>query len=147
MMKKTMAMLLLAVMMFSLCACGNGAGETTAPQNSNETTAPVVTPPQPSETEPEAAGVDYTIKVVDEGGNPVAGVRVQICDVTGSCRLPKTTNEEGIAVYEDEVEDTYKAQISGGEAGLPEGYTVDDPAAYYPMGDNNEVTIVLKAIQ
>lgn len=145
-MKKILAMLLLAVMVFSLCACGDSGTETTAPKNETEATNPVTTAPEPTETEPESTGADYTIKVVDEGGNPVAGVKVQICDETGSCRLPKTTNEEGIAVYEDQVEASYKAQISGGEAGLPEGYTVDDVTAYYPMGENNEVTIVLKAI-
>ena len=83
-MKKLISALLLVSLVFCLCACG----ET---QNNNETT-PTVTDPAP--TEPEAQGVTYTIRVVDEGGNPVAGAMVQLC--SDLC-LPKLTDADGFA--------------------------------------------------
>ena len=69
------------------------------------------------------------IKVVDQHGNPVADVRVQMCDDIG-CRMPTTTDENGVATYPYE-DAQVKAQLSGGLEALPEGYTVADPAAYY----------------
>lgn len=142
-MKRILAMLMLVVMVFSLCACGNGADETTAPQNETEPTNPSITVPQPTETDPVATGTDYTIKVVDEGGNPVAGVKVQICDAANLCKAPKTTDENGVAVYEDQADGEYKAQLTK----LPEGYeAVGEADAYYPFGESTEVTITIKAI-
>lgn len=142
-MKKIFAMLMLAVMLFGLCACGGNGDATTAPQN-EDPTDPVTTAPQPTDpTEPEPTGTDYTIKVVDEGGNPVAGVKVQICDANNLCKTPKTTDENGIAVYENQEDGTYKAQLTK----LPEGYEAKDEAdAYYPFGSETEVTIMIKAV-
>lgn len=141
-MKKIFAMLMLAVMLFSLCACGGNGDVTTAPQN-EDPTDPVTTAPQPTDpTEPESTGTDYTIKVVDEGGNPVAGVKVQMCDASNLCKAPKTTDENGIAVYEDQEDGQYKAQLTK----LPEGYEAEDMEAYYPFGSNTEVTITIKAV-
>ena len=81
------------------------------------------------------------INVVDDSGAPVAGVLVQMCDTSGSCRLPTTTDEEGKGYYAFE-EGQFKAQLTNG---APEGYTVEDPTAYYPIVDG-EVTIVLTKI-
>ena len=145
-MKKMIAMLMLAAMMLSLCACGGNVEPTAAPTAPNATEAPTEpqpTPPsEPAPTEP--TGKSYTVKVVDEGGNPVAGVKVQICDANNSCRAPKTTNEQGIAVYENQAEGEYKAQLNKRPT---EGYEVLQPMeTYYPFGDATEVTIVIKAI-
>lgn len=81
------------------------------------------------------------INVVDDEGNPVAGVLVQMCDSAGSCRIPTTTDEEGKAYYAYEV-GQFNAQLTDG---APDGYTVDDPTAYYPVVDGS-VTIVLTKI-
>lgn len=68
----------------------------------------------------------YVILVVDDNGNPVAGVTVQMCSLAGSCRTPVVTGEDGKAEYPFE-EGEFKVQLTGGMAGVPEGYTIDNP--------------------
>ncbi len=145
-MKKIFAMLMLVAMMLSLCACGSNAEPTTAPTEPAATEKPTASQPTtPSEPAPsEPTGKSYTVKVVDEAGNPVAGVKVQICDASNSCRAPKTTNEQGIAVYENQTEGEYKAQLNK----LPEEYeSLKAFDEYYPFGDATEVTIVVKVVK
>lgn len=132
MMKKLIAAMLLVSMVFCLCACG----ET---QNNNETNAPEVTEPQ--ETEAQATGITYTIKVVDESGNPVAGAMVQLC--SDLC-LPKITDAQGVAVFENQEEkDNYKASVTS----YPAGYEQlgEETEFYYGTGIY-EVTITVKAV-
>ena len=129
-MKKLIAALLLVSMVFCLCACGGS-------QDNNES-APA-TDPAPSETE--AQGVTYTIKVVDEGGNPVAGAMVQLC--SDLC-LPKLTDANGLAVYENQEEkDNYKASVTN----YPAGYEQlgEETEIYFGEGVY-EVTITVKAV-
>ena len=131
-MKKLIAAMLLVSLVFCLCACGQT-------QENNETEAPEVTIPQ--ETEPQATGVTYTIRVVDEGGNPVAGAMVQLC--SDMC-LPKITDAEGLAVFENQEEkDNYKASVTT----YPTGYEQlgEETEFYYGTG-NYEVTITVKAV-
>ncbi len=131
-MKKLIAVLLLGAMVFCLCACG----ET---QNNNETNAPEVTDPQP--TDPQPTGVTYTIKVVDEGGNPVAGAMVQLC--SDLC-LPKLTDAEGLAVFENQEEkDNYKASVTSYPAGYEQ---LGEETEFYFGTGNYEVTITVKAV-
>ena len=90
----------------------------------------------------------YVIKVVDDEGNPISGIKVQMCDESGSCRLPKTTDANGEASYPYE-EGTFHAQLTVPEGKTVEdlypGYTVEDSAAYYDF-DGSYVTIVLTKI-
>lgn len=132
-MKKLIAALLLVCMAVCLCACG---GE--------ETKEPEVTQPQitlPEVTEPEKTGVTYTVKVVDEGGNPVAGAMVQLC---AEMCLPKLTNADGVAVYENmEERSDYKASVTV----YPEGYEqLGDTVDHYLENGATEVTITVKAV-
>lgn len=129
-MKKLIAALLLVSMVFCLCACGEA-------KDNNETDPPAVTDP----TEPEAQGVTYTIKVVDEGGNPVAGAMVQLC--SDLC-LPKLTDANGLAVYENQEElDNYKASVTNYPAGYEQ---LGDQTDFYFGEGNYEVTITVKAV-
>lgn len=130
-MKKLISALLLVSLVFCLCACGE------TPDN-NETT-PTVTDPAP--TEPEAQGVTYTIRVVDEGGNPVAGAMVQLC--SDLC-LPKLTDADGFAVYENQEEkDNYKASVTS----FPTGYEqLGEETEFYFGEGSYEVTITVKAV-
>ena len=78
---------------------------------------------------------DYVILVVDQDGNPIEGVYVQMCaDV---CLAPVLTGADGKASY-NVAPDSYKAQLTY----LPDGYTVDDVAAKYEFVDG-VATIVL----
>ena len=131
-MKKQIAALLLVSMAVCLCACGQT-------QDNNESQPPVVTDPAPSQQE--ATGVTYTIKVVDEGGNPVAGAMVQLC--SDLC-LPKITDANGLAVYENQEElDNYKASVTNYPAGYEQ---LGDQTDYYFGEGNYEVTITVKAV-
>ena len=82
----------------------------------------------------------FRIRVVDQEGNAIAGVQVQMCDEGGSCRIPRTTDADGYVSYPYE-EGNFHAQLTE----LPDGYTVDDTGKYYDFEDNL-ATIVLTEI-
>ena len=82
----------------------------------------------------------YVIKVVDQNGNAVEGVKVQMCDDAGLCLIPTATNEEGIATYKYQ-EGNFHVLINT----LVDGYTVDDMSVYYYFTDR-EVTITITKI-
>ncbi len=135
-MKKLFAAILLVCMVFCLCACG-GAEETQPNDTQPQITAPQVT--EPEETKPQ--GITYTIKVVDEGGNPVAGAMVQLC--SDLC-LPKITDANGMAVYENQEERSdYKASVTSYPAGYEQ---LGDVTDYYFENGITEVTITVKAV-
>ena len=96
-----------------------------------------------------------TIRVIDNEGNPIEGVVVQMCSTV--CKTPVVTDENGEAFYiyeegfkaqltmtipEDATPDEIKAIV---EQTLPEGYTVDDPTAKYEFIDG-VATIVLTKV-
>ena len=145
-MKKLIALLLALVMMIGLVACGDPNVETpeepdntpVAPEQNND---PVVDP-EPSEDEPVNTNPVYTVKIVDEGGNPIAGVMVQICQ--GETCLPgPMTGEDGVVTFQVEEAD-YQVSFLGG---VPAGYdyTTEETEFYFEDG-SYEVTIVLKAV-
>ena len=82
----------------------------------------------------------FIIKVVDQDGNPISGVKVQMCDESDSCRKPVTTGTDGTAGYVYEA-GNFHAQLTS----LPEGYTVDDVAKYYNF-ENGVATITLTKV-
>ena len=128
-MRKILTVLLALVVMLSLAACGEIPAETTAP-----TTAPTVQTTLPTaEKNP-----SYTVKVVDQSGNPIAGAMVQLC--SESC-IPALTNAEGIATY-NVAEANYKVSF----VSLPAGYdyTTTETEFYFDAG-SMEMTITLKA--
>ena len=147
-MKKLFAILLLVCMVLSLCACDTADKNNTEPQVTEpqatqpQATEPQATEPQatePQETEPQ--GISYIIKVVDEGGNPVANAMVQLCSDT--C-VPKMTNADGEAVYANwEERSDFKASILS----MPEGYEAATEQTDFYFGEGNYlVTITLKAV-
>ena len=98
----------------------------------------------------------YEVRVVDQDGNPIAGVTVQICAEV--CKAPQVTNEEGKAYFDYDGTVEYHAQLTLTipdnatpeeiEAILAEeipGYTVADPQAYYYFTDK-VTTITLTKI-
>lgn len=78
----------------------------------------------------------YTIHVVDESGAGISGVRVQMCD-DSSC-TNGTTDDSGVAVYENEVP-SLEVHILG----APEGYAVDKEAVYTVDLQTKELTVTL----
>lgn len=134
--KSLLAAVLVLAMSLSLCACG-GEAETPA----DTTAAPVVTE-APAETEAPAQEVKggYTITVVDENGNPIAGAMVQMCKDT--C-YPGVTDEDGTVTF-DLAEDDYKVSFLA----LPAGYTyVDETQEFHFEEGSMTLTITLKAAE
>ena len=123
-------------MALSLVACGgNEAGNNTETPNTENTQQE-----QESEEETEETGVVYTIKLVDEANNPIAGAVVQLCKE--SC-IPKETDANGVAEFKvAEAEEGYKGNVPV----LPDGYTYDGGDVYFEDGAT-EITIVVKSAQ
>ena len=83
--KRIFVLLMALCMVFGLCACGNESKDepVEAPQQP-DVQAPVQkpeVPEEPVEEETQPAGITYTVKVQDEGGNPVVGAMIQICQI------------------------------------------------------------------
>ena len=128
--KRIFLVALVVFTVIGLCACG---GEE-ADNSTADSTVNSSTPAEESEksevesvvskeesalasseasVEEKPALVDYTVKVVDADGNPVADTSVQLCSES-ACFLPAKTDAEGVVVFQKE-EGTYKACIAGTE--------------------------------
>ncbi|MBQ6839594.1 MAG: hypothetical protein IJO45_02760 [Oscillospiraceae bacterium] len=140
-MRRTLMLLLALALTLGLCACGGDhVEETVAPPAEEivETPAEEVTE-APTEAEP--AGIVYTVNVVDEGGNPVVGTMVQICQGE-LCMMPCATDDSGVATFTVTDEGTYEAKLLS----LPAGYEYATEEQVFPFGSAFELTITLKAV-
>ena len=157
--KKIFVLIMAVCLMLCLCACGEDTEGTKEPaadatQAATDVATEVATDVAtevPSE-EPTAEPFSYKIKLVDETGNPFAGVMVQLCKDT--C-MPMLTDENGVASFVKEEAEGYKGAVTV----LPEGYdhiqeNVDEVVEeggvtvyyYYFEDGSNELTITLKKI-
>ena len=155
-MKRLIAVMLVLTMALCLVACGAQGNDPTTAKKPDPTTKPAT---QPTTTTPTAAPTDpapsHTVKVVDQDGNPVAGIAVQLCD-NGSCFDPQVTNEEGIASF-------FMPGIEGAKARIyalmsdpthPYGrtdYTIDvmdgmDEEGYMKFNENTEITLTMTKV-
>lgn len=135
--KRIFAVLLVLCLALGLCACGGSGNEETKPTSAETTGAAEETTGTTAATQAEEDGkVSYTVKVVDEDGNPISGAMVQLCKET--C-LPGATNAEGVAEFRT-VEDEYKVSFMT----VPEGYAAEAEEFYFEDG-SFELTITLKA--
>lgn len=137
--KKIFVTILMACMVMGLCACGN-SGEDGTEKNSEKNTENSQAAGSEKESEKESQDdgkVEYTVKVVDESGNPVANALIQMCSDT--C-FPSSTDANGVATFNLE-EAEYKVSFLS----LPEGYAhAGDATDYYFDGDAADLTITLK---
>lgn len=74
-------------------ACNNTDANTDANPDNNGTTNDGG---NNGETEGEYT---YKFTVVDANGNPIQGVRVQLCQGEENCKLPKTTDANGVVKF------------------------------------------------
>lgn len=148
-MKKLIALLLALVMVLCLAACGNSQAEQPEEPENNQSQQDQENPAQDQQPdnsdepeEPVNNNPVYTVKIVDEGGNPIAGVMVQICQ--GETCLPGPLSDENGIVTFQVAEADYKVSFLGG---VPAGYeyTTEQTEFYFEDG-SYEVTIVLKAV-
>lgn len=138
--KKISLLALVLCLALSLCACG---GSDTPATEAPATEAPATEAPatEAPETEPTLAEgmAVYTITVVDEGGNPIAGAMVQMCK--DSC-IPGATDANGVATF-TMAEDDYKVSFLT----MPTGYElVDETTEFYFDAGSTDMTITLKAV-
>lgn len=140
--KRLLAFVLAMMLVLGLCACGEAGVD--VPEDS--------TPAAPEQTEEatekqtEEATVEqntnpvYTVKIVDEAGNPVVGAMVQICQGE-TCMPGPLSGADGTVTFQV-AEADYKVSFLGG---LPAGYeyTTEETEFYF---ENYEVTIVLKVV-
>ena len=130
--KKVLALLLALSMMFCFGACGGNNDDdstTTTESTTNEN-------PTESTTETKAG---FTVKVVDEGGNAVSGVMVQVCK--DAC-VPARTDDKGVATFNLQITDGYKLSVLS----CPEGYEYTGDAEIYLESGITEYTLTIKAV-
>lgn len=143
--KRLLAIVLALCLVLGLCACGNGeSGKTDAEETQPQSVeTPVVKDEKPEEDvqETEASGLVYTVKVQDEGGNPIAGAMVQMCEGT-NC-VPARSDDAGVATFNVQAEADYEVKFMM----LPEGfdYTGEEQVFHFDAG-SYEMTITLKAV-
>ena len=132
--ERLLAIALALCLIFGLCACGgnqnNDVTTTGNTEGSSETTLA---------TDATTAKPSYSVKVVDESGNPVAGAWVQLC--LEAC-TPAVTDENGVASYYNMAEANYDVKFVTMPAGYD--YTTDEQVFHFANG-SNELTITLKA--
>ena len=121
MMKKLLCMLPAMLMLFTLCACGQGSGGA-AP---TESAAPT--------EEPDVA---YSVSVADTDGNPIPGVTLQFCDDV-TCTMGET-DENGAAVFNAK-EGTYTVHVLK----VPEGVVGTEEEFSFPEA-GTEISIALE---
>ncbi len=142
-MRKITYLLLCALVTISaigLCACSGSGDEkkTTESTSSNEAQSTDNNDETESSSEDDGK-VHYTVTVVDEDGNPVAGAMVQLCK--DSC-VPAVTEDNGVAEF-NLAEDDYDVKF----AVFPEGYeyTTDEQVFHFEDG-KTDLTITLKKV-
>lgn len=146
--KRLIAVLLALCLALSLCACGGKQEDNNVPEETQNVPAePVVNTsdvPQQDEApqeETKPSGITYTVKVQDEGGNPIAGAMVQICQGE-LCLMPTATDDTGVAVFSVAEEAEYEAKFLS----LPAGYDYTTEEQVFHFGSSFELTITLKAV-
>lgn len=139
---KFLALTLALTFALCLCACSQPT-QTTDGSSTTATTEPTQAPTQSTTQAPTEATipegmVQYKVKVIDEGGNPIVGAIVQVCK--DSC-LPGVTDANGVATFVVADDTGYKASF----VTVPAGYEADAEVFYFAEGET-ELTIVLKAV-
>ncbi len=141
-MKKIVLILasLLLVSILSLTACDgdNQPAETTGTPTTAETTAAEeITTPAPETTAPAPSKLTYKVTVVDQNGDPVQNVEVQMCDDAG-CKLPAPTSADGTVTF-TYAESNYHITL----VTVPSGYTADTTTQYDFPADSCELTVTI----
>jgi len=146
-MKQLFSVLLALCMVLSLCACGNTDDKGGEDPKPSENT-PAVKDPEPSEApsedpseDEEVSGVVYKVTVTDEGGNPVTGAMIQLCQGE-MCLLPAATDANGVVSFTVAEEAAYEAKFLA----LPTGYDYATEEQVFHFNGATELTIVLKAV-
>ncbi len=137
--KSILALLLMASMLFALCACGAGSDKDT--EKEEETKKPEIT--TVADTEPEEV-VILTVKVVDNEGNAVEGAMVQLCNET-NC-FTAMVDSEGNAKFLESVVSEITANCYLTIPYMPEGYEFTSDNKVYLNDGDSEYTYTLNKV-
>ena len=83
----------------------------------------------------------YTVRVVDQFGNPIEGTNLQIC-TDGLCLPPKITDAEGVAKYEFDSFESFKVQINE----MPDGYVMPTEKIPFPKEQMFVNIVIFKSV-
>ena len=113
--KRLVTAVLMLALALSLVACGGGNAGDTEKNNTQNSQQDDAQADKDTEKESESENVDdgkieYTVKLVDASGNPVAGQMIQVCNAS-NCFAPVATDANGVAVFRLEESDEYKAKL------------------------------------
>lgn len=131
--KKVLAVLLALGMLFCFCACGGNDDDKTT------TTTTTTTENNQTEDNNTVENKGFKVTVVDEDGNAVSGVMVQLCK--DAC-VPAKTDDNGVATFNIEVTDGYKLSVMS----CPAGYEYTGEAEIYLEDGATEYTLEIKAV-
>ena len=154
-MRRLIAVMLLLTMALCLVACGETENSTPATTTQSAPAPTTQSTPAPTTTNTTVpATPSFVILVVDQDGNPVANVPVQLCD-DSNCYGPFGTNADGIVEFYglDGVNEPHAriyANKNNQPAGLPD-YQVDkmegsdeDGYLYFAEGQTTMTLTVTK---
>ena len=141
---KALSILLLATLLLSsvmlFTACDGDSTEPTTTTPAADGPSDPATPDDPT-TPPASTNPTYTIKILDEAGNPVSGVRVQLCTDSGCNPIFIASGADGIITVTNQPANEYKVQLTS----IPDGFVMDN--AYRAFNADNYVEFVLVAAQ
>jgi hypothetical protein len=155
-MKRLIAVMLVLTMALCLVACGGQNDTPTTTQKPNSTNKPTTQPTtQPTTAPTEPAKPSHTVKVVDQDGNPVSNIPIQLCD-NNACYDAKPTDENGIVEFFLPGIEKAKARILplGSNPIYPinrQDYTIDanenaDADGYILFGENTEIVLTVTKV-
>ena len=114
--KKLVTAMLMLCLAFSLVACGgDGASKDTQKENTQNSQQDEGQANKDTENDKNSENVDdgkieYTVKLVDANGNPIANTMVQVCNAS-TCFAPVATDANGVAVFRLVESNEYKAKL------------------------------------
>lgn len=144
-MRKLFALLLVLCVAFSLCACGGNSdtnGDDKNDKVNNEVNDDDSTDESKNDAEDDQVQENkaaFKVTVVDEAGNPVKGVMVQVCK--DSC-IPAMSDDNGVASFNIAIESGHKLSVMS----TPEGYEFSNEEIYLEAGAT-EYTLTIKKAQ
>ncbi len=128
--------MLLSALAISAVSCESADNENTTTTTTVSTTTTTTTTQEADTTPDTPSKITYKVTVKDADGNPVEGVSIQRC-LDELCKLPVSTNAEGIVTFDEEKND-WHVKVSS----VPEGYA-EDGTVYTFEDDSTELVITL----
>ena len=133
---------LMLVSVVMLASCNNGEDTTTTKKKGDDATTTTTTGGNGGPENPPPANPTYTVKIVDQNGTPIQGVRVQFCiNETCTPMMAFPSNADGIITITHMAEGNYDVKVLS----APSGYA--ENTEYHNFNANNYLEIVLNTAE